>query len=87
MKSTGVVRKVDELGRLVIPIGLRKTLQIEEKDPIEILVDSEKIVLKKYQPPCVFCSKTEDIFVFRGKNVCRVCAAIVGQSGIELKDN
>jgi AbrB family transcriptional regulator, transcriptional pleiotropic regulator of transition state genes len=50
MKSTGIVRKVDELGRVVIPIELRRTLNIEEKDALEIYVDEEKIILKKYQP-------------------------------------
>jgi len=55
MKSTGVVRKVDELGRVVIPIELRRTLGIAEKDALEIYVDHEKIILKKYEPACIFC--------------------------------
>ncbi|HAI87124.1 MAG TPA: AbrB family transcriptional regulator, partial [Firmicutes bacterium] len=53
MKSTGIVRKVDELGRVVIPIELRRTLQIAEKDSLEIYVDGEKIILKKYEPACI----------------------------------
>ncbi|NLK51448.1 MAG: AbrB/MazE/SpoVT family DNA-binding domain-containing protein [Syntrophomonadaceae bacterium] len=73
MKSTGIVRKVDELGRIVIPIELRRTLGIEEKDALEIYVDNEKIVLKKYEPACVFCSSADDVNHFRGKNVCRQC--------------
>lgn len=73
LKSTGVVRKVDELGRIVIPIELRRTMGIEEKDALEIYVDSEKIVLKKYEPACIFCSNAEDVINYKGKNICRSC--------------
>lgn len=74
MKSTGIVRKVDELGRVVIPIELRRTLGIDEKDALEIYVDQEKIILKKYEPACVFCGSADDVQHFRGKLVCRECA-------------
>lgn len=74
IKSTGIVRKVDELGRVVIPIELRRTLGIEEKDALEIYVDAEKIILKKYEPACVFCGNAEEVNVFKGKNVCNDCA-------------
>lgn len=74
MKSTGIVRKVDELGRVVIPIELRRTLGIEEKDALEIYVDNEKIILKKYEPACVFCGNAGDVQHYRGKLVCRQCA-------------
>lgn len=74
MKSTGIVRKVDELGRVVIPIELRRTLGIDEKDALEIYVDSEKIILKKYEPACVFCGNAENITNFKGKNICVECA-------------
>ncbi|GAW91620.1 AbrB/MazE/SpoVT family DNA-binding domain-containing protein [Calderihabitans maritimus] len=74
LKSTGIVRKVDELGRVVIPIELRRTLGIEEKDALEIYVDHEKIILKKYEPACVFCGNAENVQNFKGKNVCRECA-------------
>lgn len=50
MKSVGMVRKVDELGRIVLPIELRRTLEINEKDPLEIFVDGKQIILQKYQP-------------------------------------
>jgi transcriptional pleiotropic regulator of transition state genes len=73
MKSTGIVRKVDELGRVVIPIELRRTLDIEEKDSLEIYVDGEKIILKKYEPACVFCGNANGVVHFRGKNVCKSC--------------
>lgn len=73
MKSTGIVRKVDELGRVVIPIELRRTLGIGEKDALEIYVDDEKIILKKYEPACVFCGNAADVNVYKGKQVCREC--------------
>jgi len=73
MKSTGIVRKVDELGRIVLPIELRRTLDIAEKDSLEIYTDGTSIVLKKYQPSCVFCDESKDIRAFRGKNVCTKC--------------
>lgn len=73
MKSTGIVRRVDDLGRVVIPIELRRTLRIHEKDPMEIFVDGDKIVLKKHDPACVFCGKAENIKNFRDKNVCFEC--------------
>ena len=73
MKSTGIVRKVDELGRIVLPIELRRTLGIEEKDRIEIFVDGESIILRKYQPPCIFCDNAKDIINYKGKNICPDC--------------
>ncbi|HLR34562.1 MAG TPA: AbrB/MazE/SpoVT family DNA-binding domain-containing protein [Tissierellales bacterium] len=73
MKSTGIVRKVDELGRVVIPIELRRTLEIAEKDALEIYVDGEQIVLKKYAPACIFCGQAKDVEVFKGKNICPAC--------------
>lgn len=57
MKSTGIVRKVDDLGRIVLPIELRRTLDINERDSIEIFVDGNQIVLKKYSPSCIFCGE------------------------------
>ncbi len=80
MKSTGIVRKVDELGRVVLPIELRRTLGIDEKDALEIYVDQEKIILKKYEPACVFCGNASEIQIFHNKNVCRECATAMGES-------
>lgn len=74
MKATGVVRKVDELGRVVIPIELRRTMGIEEKDPVEIFVDGDKIILKRYEPACVFCGNASEVQHFHGKMVCNDCA-------------
>lgn len=73
MKSTGIVRRVDELGRIVLPIELRRTLDIAEKDELEIFVDGQTIMLKKYEQTCVFCTSASDIVAFHGKNVCREC--------------
>ena len=73
MKSTGIVRKVDELGRIVLPIELRRTLDIAEKDSLEIYVDGSSIVLKKYQPACIFCDDARDVINFKGKNICPGC--------------
>ena len=73
MKSTGIVRKVDELGRIVLPVELRRTMDIAEKDPLEIYVDGNSIVLRKYRPSCIFCDSTKDVRTFRGKNVCPRC--------------
>lgn len=73
MKSTGIVRKVDELGRIVLPIELRRTLGIEEKNRIEIFVDGESIILRKYQPACIFCDNAKDIINYKGKNICPDC--------------
>ena len=73
MKSTGIVRKVDELGRVVLPIELRRTLDIAEKDSLEIYVDGNTIILKKYEPSCIFCDNIEDVIVFKGRNICSSC--------------
>lgn len=80
MKSTGIVRKIDELGRLVIPKELRRTLDIEEdKDYLEIYTDGNMIVLKKYEPHCVFCDNVNNVVQFNGKNVCNECAEKIGR--------
>ncbi|HHY93846.1 MAG TPA: AbrB/MazE/SpoVT family DNA-binding domain-containing protein [Firmicutes bacterium] len=82
MKSTGIVRKVDELGRVVIPIELRRTMSIAERDSLEIYVDGDKIILRKYEPACVFCGNAADVVHFQGKNVCRDCIrAMTSQVG------
>lgn len=73
MKSTGIVRKVDELGRIVLPIEMRRTLDIAEKDALEIYVDGDNIILRKYQPTCIFCDNAKGVISFKGKNVCPDC--------------
>jgi len=73
MKATGIVRKVDVLGRVVLPIELRKNLDIEREDPIEIYVDGDYILLKKYEPACIFCGNAKDVKRIRDKNICADC--------------
>lgn len=73
MKSTGIVRKVDELGRIVLPIEMRRTLDIGEKDTLEIYVEGDNIILHKYQDACVFCDSTKGIVNYKGRNVCPDC--------------
>ena len=73
MKRTGMIRQIDELGRITLPIELRRTLDIEEHDSIEISMEDDAIVLRKYEPSCTFCGGTRDLRSLRGKNVCRSC--------------
>ena len=78
MKSTGIIRKVDELGRIVLPIEIRRTLDINERDELEIFMDNDQIVLQKFQPYCVFCSSAKGLVSYRGKNVCSACIRHIG---------
>lgn len=73
MKSTGIVRKVDQLGRIVIPIELRRMLDIAEEDSLEIFTEGEQIILKKYEPACIFCGNARDVLNYKGKNICKSC--------------
>lgn len=73
LKATGIVRKVDELGRVVLPIELRRTLNIDVADSLEIYTDDNKVILKKYEPGCVFCGSIEKVSPINGKFICRSC--------------
>ena len=73
MKSTGVVRKLDNLGRIVIPIELRKSMGIVIKDTLEIFTEGDQIILKKYQPGCIFCGDARNVKIFQGKMICENC--------------
>ena len=73
MKSTGITRKVDDLGRIVLPIELRRTLDIAERDELEIFIEGDRIILKKYEPSCIFCNSVRGLTLYEGKNVCRDC--------------
>lgn len=79
MKATGIVRKVDELGRIVLPIELRRTLHVGDRDSLEIYTDNDKIILKKYEPSCIFCGNAKDVVNFKGKNVCPDCIRELGK--------
>lgn len=82
MKSTGIVRKVDELGRIVLPIELRRVLDIAEKDQIEIYVEGSTIILKKYHPSCVFCDNSKDVVDYKDKIICTSCIEELKGKGV-----
>lgn len=72
-RSTGIIRKIDELGRIVVPMSIRQTLDLNERDPVEVFVEGERIILQKQQCTCVFCGGAEDLTLFAGKNICASC--------------
>jgi len=73
MKATGIVRKIDELGRIVLPIELRRVMDISEKDALEIYVEDSSIILKKYQPSCSFCNNDRALSYHRDRAICSTC--------------
>ncbi len=79
MKSTGIVRRLDELGRIVLPIELRRTLSLAEKDTVEIFVEGEDIILRKYQPDCAFCGEAKKLIEFKGRQICQRCAKAISE--------
>jgi transcriptional pleiotropic regulator of transition state genes len=79
MKSTGIIRKVDDLGRIVLPIELRRTLDIAERDELEIFMENDRIVLQKYEPACLFCGSNRGLVSFSRKNICGDCARKIGK--------
>ena len=81
MTSTGIVRRIDSVGRFVLPIELRRTLEIGDADSLEIFIEDNTIVLKKYQPACIFCGNARDVSQYKGKNVCVNCRRDLGEQG------
>ena len=79
MKSTGIIRKVDELGRIVLPIELRRTLDIAERDELEIYMENDRIILQKFETSCIFCASSRDLVTYRGKNICQECIRNMGK--------
>lgn len=79
MKSTGMVRKIDELGRIVIPAEIRQSMDLKIKDTMEIFTDENRIILQKYQPCCLFCSNADNVVFFNDKRICRSCLAKIKQ--------
>lgn len=79
MKSTGIIRRMDELGRVVIPIEIRNQFNIAEKDPMEIYVDGSSIVLKKFEPNCIFCGNTKNLLEYNDKLICEKCSKKIGE--------
>ncbi len=87
MKSTGIIRKLDELGRVVIPIELRNKFNLSEKDPLEIYVDGTSIILKKIEINCVFCGKSENLKEFKDKQICSSCLTKLNGLNEKKKNN
>lgn len=87
IKSTGITRKVDELGRIVIPMELRNKLGIAEKDPLEIFVDGSSIILKKYNPNCIFCGNSKDLLTFNDNLICTKCQSKIKELTITKKED
>ncbi|MDR3588378.1 MAG: AbrB/MazE/SpoVT family DNA-binding domain-containing protein [Negativicutes bacterium] len=79
VKSIGIVRKLDDLGRLVIPVELRRSLEIEFKDGLEIFTENDCIILRKYHPACILCGSNDVTANFKGKNLCPQCLTALGQ--------
>ena len=79
MKSTGIVRKIDQLGRIVVPKEVRDILDVPERTPMEIYIDGETIVLKKYTPDCLFCGRGDNLITFKGKHICKSCVKGLGE--------
>ncbi len=79
MKSTGMVRKIDNLGRIVLPIELRRVLEIDQDSSLQIFVEGDEIILKKYQPACVFCGEAKGVVSFHGRNICAECRKAIGE--------
>lgn len=78
MKSTGIIRKVDDLGRIVLPIELRRTLDIAERDELEIFMENDCIILQKYEPSCIFCGSGRNLTAYCRKNICGDCVKKIG---------
>ena len=75
MKSTGVIRRIDELGRIVIPMEIRNQFDISVRDSLEIFVDESNIIIKKVEESCIFCGNTKDLIKFKGKLICKNCTS------------
>lgn len=75
MKMLGTVRHIDELGRIVLPIETRKRLGLGTKDPIEIFVEKDRIIMKKFSESCIFCGTCEDLVEYKDKKICKSCVA------------
>ena len=73
MKALGAVKNIDELGRIVLPIEIRKRLDLARGDGVEIFVEKDRIILKKYEPSCIFCGETEDVINYNDKKICKKC--------------
>ncbi len=82
MKATGMIRHIDELGRIVIPKEMRRKMDIQNNDPVEIFVEGDHILLTKYVPTCIFCSGTEGIEIFKDKRICLSCRQALAKENL-----
>ena len=80
LKSTGIVREIDALGRIVLPKSIRKNYDLKEKDGIEIFTDGDSIILKKYTPFCIFCESGDDLITYKDRTICKKCAEKIGNA-------
>lgn len=80
MKSTGIIRRVDSLGRIVLPIELRRTMDIAEYDEVEIYMENDRIILQKFEQACIFCGSSRGLISFQRKNVCQECLKKIKES-------
>lgn len=79
MKSTGMVRHIDSLGRIVLPIELRRVLELDEDSALEIFVERNQVILKKYEPSCIFCGEAKNVETYKGRNICAKCRKAIGE--------
>ena len=79
MKSKGIVRRLDDLGRIVLPIEMRRTFDLGEHDRVEISAQDDTIILRKYEPNCIFCGGSRDLKEYRGKQICAKCAQSIAK--------
>ena len=86
MKSTGIVRRLDSLGRIVIPKELRRTLGIEPDNPIEIFTEGDTIILRKYRPGCELCGSVDEVYRVGGHRICRICAEDISRAVTGKRD-
>lgn len=83
MKSTGIVRELDALGRVVIPMEMRKTMKIDKSTPLEIFVEGENIILRKYEPTCLFCGNATELVTYQERKICKDCLEKINQASAE----
>mgnify|MGYP000138762013 FL=1 len=85
MKATGIVRPIDKLGRIVIPKELRRIYGLTVDDSVEIFVNDDQIVIKKYEPACIFCNNTDGIVLYEGKSICKSCLEKINAAAKEVE--
>jgi transcriptional pleiotropic regulator of transition state genes len=82
METISIVRKTDNLGRIVLPAEMRRILNIGEKDGLEIFTEDDQIILRKYETACIFCGNDDDIINYNGKKICKECFSAVSRKTI-----